>query len=98
MKLIDEQVLKLGLDRYRQMRLQAIEERMIELNETFDRNRGMANGLTNYPWGKLDNEAIALDRLESIHQELLEMDLFSLAINFRRERRESLNGARRAVD
>jgi hypothetical protein len=87
----------LGLDRWRKLRLQAIEERMIDLTEDHraaseglgiaHRNPGQVDqDVIRYLWDKLNKTAVELDRLEASHQELSEMDLSHLVVTFKQER------------
>lgn len=95
----EDHVLKRGLERWRKMRLQAIEEPMIELTEEFRAaqdglaiahgNPGeVAKDVIAYLWDKLTNSASCLAQLERLHQELLEMDLPRLIVTFQRSKRK----------
>jgi hypothetical protein len=99
-----DEMLKRGLKRWRQLRLHAIEERMLDLNEDYreaseglalaHRNQGIiAEDVVEYLWDQLDVAATSLTELETRHQELLEMDLPHLVIVFKRERKETVGWA-----
>lgn len=88
-----------GLERWRQIRLQAMEEMMLDLAEDFrsaqdglgiaHRNTGeVAEDVIEYLWEKLNDSAVELNKLERKHQELLEMDLPHLIVTFQRSRKE----------
>jgi len=95
----NDQLLERGLEKWRQRRLQAIEDQMIELNGDL---RSAKNGLAiahrnpgevrqdiiEYHWDKLNRSVTELELSERRHQELKEMDLAHLVIEYKRKRKE----------
>ena len=95
----DERTLRDGLERWRQLKLQAIEEDMLELTDDYratqeglaiaHRNPGEVRpDIIEYLWEELNRSPTALERLEKEHQELMEMDLPRLIVEFKQRRKE----------
>lgn len=94
-----ERSLRLGLERWRQLRLHAIEERMIDIAED---HRAASEGLSiayrnpgevrqdiiEYLWEQLNRSALELGRLEKEHEELSGVDLPHLVVKFKHLRKE----------
>ena len=87
-----------GLKRWRQLRLQEIEELMLDLSEDFrDAQDGLgiahrkpgevAQDLIEYFWENLNRSATELARLEEEHEKLLRMDLPHLIVAFERSKK-----------
>lgn len=94
----DKDLLK-GLQQWKKKRLQEIEEDMLELNQGYvaaqnglgvvHRNPGEVKpDLVEYLWQKLNRTATELERLEREHQDLMEMDLPRLIVEYKRKRKE----------
>ena len=95
----NDRLLERGLERWRRRRLESIEDRMIELNLDLrlvraglaiaHRNPGeVRQDIIDYQWDKLDHSATELEQLERKHQELMEMDLPHLVIEYKRKRKD----------
>ena len=93
-QLVDDRILRNGLERWRLLRLQQIEEDMLELTDDLraaqeglgiaHRNPGeVKQDIIEYLWGELNRSATELEQLERAHQELMEMDLPHLIVAFR---------------
>jgi hypothetical protein len=93
-----DHILIRGLERWRVLVLQAIEERMIEAAEDFraaqeglgiiHRNPGVVSeDLTEYLWEGLNRTATELEGLERKHSGLFEMDLPHLIVAFQRSKK-----------
>ncbi len=98
-QLADDRILRNGLERWRLLRLQQIEEDMLELTDDFreaqdglgivHRNPGEVRpGIIEYLWEELNRSATELERLEKDHQYLLEMDLPRLIVEYKQKRKE----------
>ena len=92
-------ILRRGLERWRVLKNQAIEENMLDLTEDYraaqdglgisHRNPGEVRpDLVQYLWETLNRSATALERLEKEHQELMEMDLPHLIVEYKQKRKE----------
>ena len=105
---ISESALRQGLEQWRLINLQAIEAKMIEFSEDFTGAREDLEIAHRYPgevaedviqifWAELNRSASGLDRLERLHQKLLEMKLPELIVAFQRspKRKTWPLGARR---
>ena len=95
----NDRLLERGLERWRRRRLESIEDHMIELNLDLrlaqaglaiaHRNPGeVRQDIIDYQWDKLDHSATELEQLERKHQELMEMDLPHLVIEYKRKRKD----------
>jgi len=95
----DERTLRDGLERWRQLKLQAIEEDMLELTDDLraaqdglsiaHRNPGEVRpDIIEYLWEELNRSATELEKLEKEHQELMEMDLPHLIVAFKHRRED----------
>ena len=91
----DERQLRNGLEKWRLVRLCAIEDEMDELNQDYraaqdglgiaHRNPGeIDEDVIQYLWQELNRSVTELERLEKQHQELMEMDLPRLIVTFQR--------------
>jgi len=96
---MDERQLRNGLERWQQLKLQAIEEDMLELTDDYraaqdglsiaHRNPGEVRlDIIEYLWEELNRSATELEKLEKEHQELLEMDLPHLIVTFKHRRED----------
>ncbi len=88
----------MGLERWRQFRLQSIADQINILNEDHraaqeglgiaHRNPGeVARDLIEYKWEKLSQSAVEIERLDKEHQDLMEMDLPRLIVEYKRKRK-----------
>ena len=95
----EEKILRRGLEEWRLSRLQAIEEDMLELTDDFraaqdglgiaHRNpQEMRPDIIEYLWEELNRSASELDRLEREHQELMELNLPHLIVEYKQKRKE----------
>ena len=95
----NDRLLEQGLERWRQRRLRTIADHMIELNQDLrlaqdglgiaHRNPGeVAQDIIEYQWDRLNRSAMGLAQLESEHQQLMEMDLAQLIIEYKRRRKD----------
>ena len=95
----NDKLLEQGLDRWRRRRLWAIEDEMLELYQDFQsaseglgvahRNPGdVREDIINYLWDKLNHSATELEQLDGRHQELMEMDLLHLIVEYKRRRKD----------
>ena len=94
----DERQLRNGLEKWRLVRLCAIEDEMDELNQDYraaqdglgiaHRNPGeIDEDVIQYLWQELNRSVTELERLEKQHQELMEMDLPRLIVTFQRSKK-----------
>ena len=95
----NDRLLEQGLERWRWRRLQSIADHMIEHNRDLrlaraglavaHRNPGeVAQDIIEYQWDRLNRSAMGLVQLEDEHQQLMEMDLPHLIIEYKRKRKD----------
>ena len=92
-------LLETSLEAWRRSRLFSTEDNMLDLTEDFraaqdglgiaHRNPGeVQQDIIKYLWGELNRSATELELLERQHQELLEMDLSHLIVEYKQKREE----------
>jgi len=95
----NDKLLERGLERWRQQRLWAIADHMIELNLDLRLAQGglaiahrnpseVAEDIIEYQWERLNRSATGLAQLEDEHRQLMEMDLAHLIITYKRKRKD----------
>ncbi len=95
----NDKLLEQALERWRQQRLWAIADHMIELNGDHrsaqdglgiaHRNPGeVRQDIIDYQWDKLNHSAVEIEQLERRHQELMEMDLPRLVAEYKQKWKE----------
>ena len=95
----EEKILRRGLEEWRLSRLYTIEDDMHEETEDYraaqdglgivHRNPGEVRpDIIEYLWEKLNHSATELEQLDGRHQELMEMDLLHLIVEYKRRRKD----------
>lgn len=98
----EEKLLKEGIERWREEKLKAIEAKMMGPSEDYreaseglaiaHRNPGeVAEDVIEYLWEKLNDSAMALDRLEREYERLCSMEMRDLVVLVNREAAEPQN-------